>query len=59
MSSAEYHRRQASTLTRLAESTRDPDTARALMRLAAEHTAIADGAPIAKVEVESERREQV
>jgi hypothetical protein len=33
----EYHRRQAEKLIRLAQTTRDPETASALMRLAAEH----------------------
>jgi hypothetical protein len=42
MATAEYHRRQAQTLVLLANSTRDPDTAAQLMKLAAEHTAIAD-----------------
>jgi hypothetical protein len=37
-----YHRRQAETLTKLASSTRDPETASALQKLAAEHAAMAD-----------------
>ena len=45
MATAEYHRRQAQTLVRLANSTRDPDTATQLMKLAAEHTAMADREP--------------
>ena len=35
--SSEYHRRQATTLTQLAETTRNLDTAKALLRMAAEH----------------------
>ena len=42
MTTADYHRRQADTLIRLASSTRDPETAAALMRLAAEHTGMAN-----------------
>jgi len=38
----DYHHRQAATLIRLAQATRDPDTAVALMRLAAEHIARAE-----------------
>jgi hypothetical protein len=41
-SSSEYHHKQAETLIRLAQSTRDPDTASALMRLAAEHRALTE-----------------
>lgn len=37
-----YHQTQAAILTRLAQTTRDPNTASALMRLAAEHTAQAE-----------------
>jgi hypothetical protein len=44
MATADYHRRQADVLTRLAHSTRDPETAASLMRLAAEHTMLADEA---------------
>jgi hypothetical protein len=44
VASAEYHRKQAQVLIQLAQSTRDPETAAALMRLAAEHTALADKA---------------
>ena len=44
MATAEYHRRQAATLTRLAQSTRDPETAATLMRMAAEHTTLAEKA---------------
>jgi hypothetical protein len=40
----EYHHRQAATLTRLAQTTRDPDTAKALLRIAAEHVERADEA---------------
>ena len=42
MASAEYHRRQAEVLIRLALSTSDSETAEALSRLAAEHAAMAD-----------------
>jgi hypothetical protein len=35
--SSEYHRRQATTLTQLAQTTRNQDTAKALLRMAAEH----------------------
>ena len=35
--SSEYHRRQATTLTQLAQTTRNLDTAKALLRMAAEH----------------------
>ena len=34
--SSEYHRRQATTLTQLAQTTRNLDTAKALLRMAAE-----------------------
>jgi hypothetical protein len=44
VATANYHRRQAETLIRLANSTRDPETATALMRLAAEHNALAEEA---------------
>jgi hypothetical protein len=37
MPSSAYHRKQADTLTLLANSTRDRTAARALMRMAAEH----------------------
>ena len=40
--SSEYHRRQATTLTQLAQSTRYLDTAKALLRMAAEHVVQAD-----------------
>ena len=40
--SSEYHRRQATTLTQLAQSTRNLDTAKALLRMAAEHVVQAD-----------------
>jgi hypothetical protein len=43
MATAEYHRRQANTLILLANSTLDPRTATQLMKLAAEHTAMAEG----------------
>jgi hypothetical protein len=33
----DYHRRQAATLIRLAQTARDPDMAAVLMRLVAEH----------------------
>jgi hypothetical protein len=42
--SADYHRRQAAQLIRLAQTTRDQDTAANLMRLAAEHIALAEEA---------------
>jgi hypothetical protein len=42
--SPEYHRRQAATLTQLAQTTRDPDTAKALLRVAADHISRADEA---------------
>lgn len=42
MQDSEYHRRQAAVLIKLAQTTRDTDTAVALMRLAAEHTELAD-----------------
>jgi hypothetical protein len=35
--SPDYHRRQATALTRLAETTRDPEIAKALLRIASEH----------------------
>ena len=40
--SPEYHRRQAATLTQLAQTTRDPDTAKALLRVAADYIGRAD-----------------
>ena len=40
--SSEYHRRQATTLTQLAQTTRNLDTAKALLRMAAEHLVQAD-----------------
>ena len=40
--SSEYHRRQAATLTQLAQTTRNLDTAKALLRMAAEHVVQAD-----------------
>jgi hypothetical protein len=49
MPEAVYHRRQAEILIRLAQSTTDQETSRQLMRLAAEHTALAD-ADTAQVE---------
>jgi hypothetical protein len=42
--SSEYHRRQAATLLQLAQNTRDPDTANALLQIVAEHTARAEEA---------------
>ena len=42
--SSDYHHRQAATLTRLAQTTRDPDTAKALLRIAADHIARAEEA---------------
>jgi hypothetical protein len=44
MATAQYHRRQAEVLVRLALSTSDSETAAALRRLAAEHAATADAA---------------
>ena len=40
--SSEYHRRQATTLTQLAQTTRNLDTAKAQLRMAAEHVVQAD-----------------
>jgi hypothetical protein len=40
--SSEYHRRQATTLTQLAQTTRNLDTAKALLRMAAERLVQAD-----------------
>jgi hypothetical protein len=42
MPEASYHRQQAEILVRLAQSSTDKETSRQLMRLAAEHTALAD-----------------
>jgi hypothetical protein len=42
--SSEYHRRQATTLTQLAQTTRNLDTAKALLRMSAEHLVQADEA---------------
>ncbi len=39
---SDYHRRQAAALIRLAQTTRDQETSVALMRLAAEHTELAE-----------------
>jgi hypothetical protein len=44
MATVNYHRRQAETLIRLANSTSDPETAAALTRLAADHARLADEA---------------
>ena len=44
MASADYHRRQAEVLNKLASSTRDPETSASLRLLAAEHVALADEA---------------
>jgi hypothetical protein len=44
VATAEYHHRQARTLILLANSTRDPQTATQLLKLAAEHTALASEA---------------
>jgi hypothetical protein len=41
---SEYHRRQAATLLQLAQNTRDPDTANALLQIVAEHIARAEEA---------------
>ena len=54
MPEASYHRRQAETLVRLAQSTTDLATARQLMLLAAEHTAFADADAIATEEPDIE-----
>ena len=42
--SPDYHRRQATALTHLAETTSDPDAAKALLRIASEHIVCADEA---------------
>jgi hypothetical protein len=42
--SPEYYRRQAATLLQLAQNTRDPDTAKALLQIVAEHIARAEEA---------------
>ena len=42
--SPEYHRRQAATLTQLAQTTSNPNAAEALLRIAAEHIVRADQA---------------
>ena len=42
--SSDYHHQQAATLTQLARTTRDPDTAKALLLIAAEHRARAEEA---------------
>jgi hypothetical protein len=42
--SPDYHRRQATALTHLEESTRDPEVAKALLRIASEHLVCADEA---------------
>jgi len=39
---SDYHHRQAAALIRLAQTTRDQETSVALMRLAAEHTQLAE-----------------
>jgi len=44
VATAGYHRRQADVLVKLANSTRDPETANALMRLAADHIRLAEEA---------------
>ena len=44
MLSPDYHRRQATALAHLAETTRDPDRAKALLRIAVEHLVSADEA---------------
>lgn len=42
MATTDYHRRQANVLQKLAETTRDTETARELRRIAAQHIAAAD-----------------
>jgi len=42
--SPNYHRRQATALTHLAETTRDPEIAKALLRIASAHLVRADEA---------------
>jgi hypothetical protein len=42
--SPDYHRRQATALTHLAETTRDPEVAKVLLRIASEHLVSADEA---------------
>lgn len=44
VATAEYHRRQAEVLIKLANTTREPETAAALMRLAADHVRLAEEA---------------
>jgi hypothetical protein len=44
VANADYHHRQARTILLLAASTRDRDTAAALIKLAGEHTALANAA---------------
>lgn len=42
--SPDYHRRQATALTHIAETTRDPEFAKALLRIASEQIVRADEA---------------
>jgi hypothetical protein len=42
---ADYHYKQAQVLARLADATRDPETARALLQLSAEHVRLAESTP--------------
>jgi hypothetical protein len=42
--SPDYHRRQATALTHIAETTRDPELAKALLRIASEQIVHADEA---------------
>jgi hypothetical protein len=42
--SPNYHRRQATALTHLAETARDPEVVKALLRIASEHIVRADEA---------------
>jgi hypothetical protein len=44
VATADYHRRQAEVLIKLANATRDPETAKALMRVAADHIRLAEEA---------------
>jgi hypothetical protein len=39
---SDYHHKQAQVLAQLANVTRDPDTAKALLRLSAEHVRLAE-----------------
>ena len=49
MPSSDYHQRQAELLIDLANTTRDPDTARQLAAMAAEHIELCDQAKISAI----------